>query len=192
MKFEHNNIDDLIDNFDYPKPLNSNPTIYGLLGVFGEETNRLDLDIEHLYDQRFLDTATGNELRKLAEEVGLKRRDEETDEHLRRRIYAEYAVHRSDTTYDQFASAIQNITGASDTQVDITTPPNTSNNKVVDVTLPLNVIDGSPLAGSEIREYLSKALSVDARAEVFIEGTFGFVGDEDNKGFNNGTWSSTE
>ena len=191
VTFEHDNIDNLIGNLDYPKPLNSNPTIYGLLGVFGEETNRLDLDIEHLYDQRFLETATGNELRKLAEEVGLKRRDGESDEHLRKRIIAEYVALRSDTTYDQFATAVMNITGAGSSQFSIATPPNTVNNKVVEVLLQQTVAENSVLTQDEIADYLNRAVSADARVELTLKGTFGFEGDADNDGFNEGTWSSS-
>lgn len=189
--FTHANVDDLINNFDYPKPLNRNPNIYGLLGVIGEETNRLDLDIEHLYDQRFLETATGSELEKLAEEVGITRRDGETDEHLRKRVYAEYAALRSDTSYEQFATAVMDITDASKNDFIITTPPNTKNNKVIELTLQQTVAEESVLTENEFVDFLNRALSVDARVDITLEGTFGFAGDADNEGFGEGTWSSS-
>lgn len=191
VNFTHENVDDLINNFDYPKPLQRNPNVYGLLGVIGEETNRLDLDNEQLYDQRFLKTATGSELEKLAEEVGITRRDGETDEHLRKRIYAEYVALRSDTTYDQFATAVMDITDANENEFTIATPPNTDYKKVVEVELQQNVLEESILTQDEIVSFLNRALSVDARAIILVEGTFGFSGDPDNEGFGEGTWTSS-
>ena len=187
--FQHENTSDAIEAFDYPKPLDADPDIYKLMDVLASENKRLDLDIEHLYDQRFIDSASGSELEKIGFEVGVKRRNDETDEHLRRRIIAAYASQTSDTTYESVAAAIVNIIGADPTDVSLTTPPE-SGDKNIEVAVSLSAIEDSPLSDEEILDIIEATISADASVSLLLKGTFGFTGDEQNEGFNEGTWSS--
>ena len=187
---QHENTNDTIGHFDYPKPLESDPDIYKLLDVLASETGRIDLDAEHLYDQRFIDSASGNELEKIGFEVGVKRRANETDEHLRRRIYTAYAAQSSNTTYEAVAQAALTIIGAEPTQLSIETPPE-SGDKNINITASLTVIEDCPLTEGEIVSNLEDSISVDASVTLLVTGTFGFAGNTNNEGFNEGTWSST-
>lgn len=186
----HENTNDTIAHFDYPKPLDSDPDVYRLLDVLASETDRIDLDAEHLYDQRFIDSASGSELEKIGFEVGVKRRDGETDEHLRRRIYGAYAAQSSNTTYEAVAQAALTTIGATAAQISLETPPE-SGDKHINVTASLTAVEDCPLTEVEIVDNLERAISADASVDLLVEGTFGFDGDADNEGFNVGTWSST-
>lgn len=188
MKFNHSNTDDVIDALDFPRPYNSDPHLYDLLSVLTSEHRRIDLDAEQLYDQRFIETATSRELEKIAFEVGVQRRDGETDEHLRKRVYGAYIAQSSDATYDTFAEAIIQLLDASDGQFTIETPPTTAA-KTVEITIDAAVIDASPLTNTEIESILEDIISVDGTVNLIVGGTFGFDGDPDNEGFNEGTWS---
>lgn len=190
IDFTHENSNDTVDNFDYPKPLNQDPDIYKLMDVLSSENDRLDLDIEHLYDQRFIESASGEELEKIAFEVGVKRRNGESDRKLRRRVYAAYAAQASDTTYETVAAAILQTIPATPSQVDLVTPPQ-SGAKNIDVTIDLAAVEDSPFTETEIVDQLERIISADASVNILIEGTFGFAGNTSNEGFNVGTWSSS-
>lgn len=192
MTFVHDNVDDLIGNFEYPRPTTRDPNLYALLGVTATENERLDLDIESLYDQRFLDSATGRELEKIGAEVGEDRQSGETDAHYRARIKAAYGALASDATFDDLAATARNTLDAGPSEISILSANETSEDKVVQLSVDGALFDNSPLTASELAEYLSDAVSADARVEIVVGGTFAFDGDNTSlKGFDDGTWSST-
>lgn len=185
----NNNIDDLVSNFEYPIDPHESDDLYKLLKVIASENQRIDIELDELYDNRFLGTATGVELEKIGDLVGVTRKTDEGDDKLRKRIRGAFAAHASDTTYDSFASAAISILDASPDTVEFVTPPDT-NPKVVELQLDSSVFDQSPLTEDELIVLLNGALSIDARAKIKQTGTFAFDGDDASlEGFNEGTWS---
>lgn len=94
------NEQDIVNNWDHPINLTDDKNLQKLLQVVALENNRIDLDIEEIYDSKFLKTATGKELEKLGDLVGVNRKTTEGDIKLRKRIQAEFAAQASDTTYE--------------------------------------------------------------------------------------------
>ena len=183
--------DDIIDNWDGPVSLEPGDNLYKLLQVVGSENRRLDLELESLYDNRFVDTATGRELEKLGKYVGVTRKTDEKDDKLRIRINAAFASQASDTTRDSFATVALLVLDADAESVSFSSPPETEP-KTVELTADGSIIDASPLTIDEIQVLLNGALSVDAQAVIITDGTFAFEGDDASlEGFNEGTWSST-
>jgi len=183
--------DDIIDNWDGPVSLEPGDNLYKLLQVVGSENRRLDLELESLYDNRFVDTATGRELEKLGRYVGVTRKTDEKDDKLRIRINAAFASQASDTTRDSFATVALLILDADAESVSFSSPPETEP-KTVELTADSSIIDASPLTIDEIQVLLNGALSVDAQTVIISGGTFAFAGDDASlEGFNEGTWSST-
>jgi len=182
---------DIIDNWDGPVSLEPGDNLYKLLQVVGSENRRLDLELESLYDNRFVDTATGRELEKLGKYVGVTRKTDEKDDKLRIRINAAFASQASDTTRDSFATVALLVLDADAESVSFSSPPETEP-KTVELTVDGSIIDASPLTIDEIQVLLNGALSVDAQAVIISGGSFAFAGDDASlEGFNEGTWSST-
>jgi hypothetical protein len=188
----HNNEEDIIDNWDYPIPLEKSDNLYQLLEVVASENRRLDLEIESLYDDRFVDSATGRELEKLGRYVGVVRKTGEPDDKLRFRIKGAFISQASDTTYDSFASAAIFILDTSAPAIEIVKPPQSVGPKVVELEVDGSIIEDHPLSVEELTILLNGALSVDARVKIVVGGTFAFEGDDTSlEGFNEGTWSSS-
>lgn len=187
---ENNNVDDIVENWDHPIDPHESTNLYKLLEVVASENKRIDIELDELYDNRFLGTATGTELEKIGDLVGVIRKTDEGDSKLRKRIRGAFAAHASDTTYESFTAAAISILDASPDTVSFLTPPETQP-KVVEIQLDGAVLDESPLTESELTVLLNGALSIDARLQITNTGTFAFTGDDTSlEGFNEGTWSA--
>lgn len=190
MAIASNNEEDIIENWDHPVELDEDKNLYDLLLVPAEENKRLDLDLEEVYDDRFLDSASGEELKKIAKLVNAEKKTGEGEEKFRKRVRGEFAVQASDTTYDSFVSVLLSILEADASSVDITTPPDT-HDKVVEVKVDGGIISDNPLSNSEINDLLDRTVSAGARVDLFETGSFAFAGDDTTlAGWDEGTWSS--
>jgi len=188
-EISNNNVEDIVEEWDHPIDPSGAENLHKLLSVVASENARLDVELEEIYDNRFLDTATGANLQKIGDFVGIDRKANEDDPKLRKRIRGAFAAQASDTTYNSFTSATLSILEASPNQIEFITPPET-NPKVVEIQLDGSVLDASPLTENELIILLNGALSADARAQIKNIGTFAFAGDDSSlEGFNEGTWS---
>jgi hypothetical protein len=187
----NDNVEDIVEKWDHPIQPTEADNLYKLLEVVASENRRLDIELDELYDNRFLGSATGVELEKIGDLVGINRKTGESDAKLRKRIRAGFAAHASDTTYESFTSAALSILDAGAGSVTFITPPDSSHSKVVELEVDGAVLDESPLTESELIILLNGALSVDARAKIVETGTFAFDGsDASLEGFDEGTWSA--
>lgn len=188
-EIEHDNIEDVIQNWDHPINIGESDNLHKLMEVVATENRRLDIELDELYDNRFLGTATGAQLEKIGDLVGVIRKQGENDPKLRKRIRGAFAAKASDTTYDAFTSAALSIMEADPKSVEFITPPDTEP-KTVEVQIDGSVMEGIPLTQDELTVLLNGALSVDAQAKITETGTFAFEGDDVSlEGFNEGTWS---
>lgn len=189
VTLKHDNFNDVVREFVYPIPLTGDQNLLTLLDVVSSENDRIDDVLQDLYDQRFLTDATGQELEKIAFEVGVRRESGETDEELRRRVFSEYAAQSSDASYDSFATAALNILDTNRDNVDIETPPR-STEKTVTLFVESSVLDDSPLTNDQITSFLEGSNSAGAAVTLSVMGDFAFDGDDTSlKGWNDGTWS---
>jgi len=188
-EIQHNNRDDIVENWDHEIDLHESMNLQKLLEVVTVENQRLDIELNELYENRFLGTATGAELEKIGDLVGVNRKTDEPDKKLRKRIRGAFAAQASDTTYESFTSAALSILEAGPDAVEFITPPDT-NAKIVEVQVDSAILDENPLTEDELIILLNGALSVDARAQITVTGTFAFAGGDGSlEGFNEGTWS---
>jgi uncharacterized phage protein gp47/JayE len=189
MEIQHDNVEDIVDNWDHSIDLREEDDLYKLLQVVARENQRIDLDIEYIYDNKFVNTATGKELEKIGELVGVRRKTAEPDTKLRKRIKGEFAVQASDTTFKQFASIALTLLETEPEGIEIHTPPETAA-KVVEIQIDGSVIDDNALTKSELIDMLNRVVSIDARVNIIETGTFAFSGgDESLLGWDEGTWS---
>lgn len=190
VTINNNNQADIIENWDHTIQPHHDDSMYKLLEVISSENNRLDIELDELYDNRFLSTATGNELEKIGDLVGVIRKNNESDVKLRKRIRGAFAAFASDTTYNSFTAAAISILDGSADSVAFITPPD-SDPKTVTIEVDGAVVDANPLTVSEIVVLLNGALSVDAQLNINQVGTFAFdSNDESLEGWNDGTWSA--
>jgi uncharacterized phage protein gp47/JayE len=188
-EIQHKNEEDIIEHWDHPIQPHESDNLYKLLEVLTSENKRIDIELDELYDNRFLDTATGTELEKMGDLVGVKRKNNESDPKLRKRIRGAFAAHASDTTYESFTSAAMSILEATPNTIDFITPPETPP-KVIEAQLDSQVLEENPLTEDELIILLNGALSVDARLRIKHVGTFAFEGDNTSlEGWDAGTWS---
>lgn len=189
MEINNENAEDIVREWDHPIQPTKGDNLHKLLEVVATENERLDIELDSLYDNRFLGSATGIELEKIGDLVGINRKTDEEDEKLRKRIRGAFAAKASDTTYDAFTAATLSILEADAQDVTFITPPDT-NPKIVEVQADGAILDQSPLTKDELVILLNAALSADARAQITNTGTFAFSGgDASLEGFNEGTWS---
>lgn len=181
--------EEIIENWDHQIPVTEEDDLYKLLKVVESENRRIDVDLQDLYDNRFVESATGKELEKLGDMVGVVRKTNEVDSKLRKRVKAAYAAKGSDTTYSYFTQFVLDLLETNSDGVSFDTPPQTQP-KVVEVNIDGGILNSSVLTKQELVLLFNAALSVDARAEVTSTGTFAFEGDDTSlEGWNEGTWS---
>lgn len=186
---ENDNTEEIVKDWDHPIQPHETDNLYKLLEVISSENDRLDLELNELYENRFLDTATGLELEKVGDLVGVNRKTGESDGKLRKRIRGAFAAQASDTTYESFANTAISILEADLSEIEFVTPPDTPP-KVVEIQLDGSVFNGIPLTKNELVILLNGAVSIDARVRIKETGTFAFDGNDSSlKGFNEGTWS---
>jgi hypothetical protein len=186
---DQQNREEIIENWDHPLEPHESTNLYKLLQVLVSENERLDMELDELYDNRFIDTASGVSLEKIGDLVGVNRKTDEGDRKLRKRIKGAFAAQASDTTYDSFANAALSILDSTPDAVGFATPPETPK-KTVELRMDGGDFEDNPLTEDELIVLLNGALSIDGQVIVKTTGTFAFAGDDASlEGFNEGTWS---
>lgn len=152
-----------------------------LLRTLVSQYHRLDTEIDAIYDERFIDSATARELELLGANVGVEPRTGESDESLRARVRAGYRIATSDGTFEAIARAALALLDADADDVRLEGPPATSGGVgrvvVSDVRL-----DESPLSQDEVAATLTDAAPLGHRIEVLTDDTFRF-GESGDQGF---------
>lgn len=161
-----------------------------LLRTLVSQLHRLDSEIDQIYDERFIDSATGRELELLGANVGVEPRTNESDESLRARVRAGYRIAISDGTFEAVGRAALALLDAAPDDVRLRGPP-TTDGGVGQAIVPGALIDASPLTRAEIADELSRAVPLGHRMEVVREEGFQFDSDgqASGEGFGQGAWT---
>jgi len=142
----------LIDNWPltYVQP-DDGEAIYDVLYVLSLYIQQNDAQLEEIQEQRFLQTATDDDLEKLANEVGITRNTNETDKHLRYRALVRKAGTRSDGTFDSIATVLTVLFGTKADTIEITP---VSSSPTIAINIPVTLLEDIPLTESELEEGL--------------------------------------
>jgi len=163
-----------------------------LLQVLAESNYRLDIDISRVFDEQFVDTATGARLGLIGELVGASRKQGESDDKYRKRIKAIFLQRSSDSTYESVGIITLAILDTNKTNVSFETPP-TTRAGLLRVNTFESVLNDSPFSESEIVTLLEGALPAGHEVEIALQGTFELASDTydpgDSKSLDNGTLS---
>lgn len=155
-----------------------------LLRTLVSQLHRVDTEIDAIYDERFIDSATTQELELLGANVGVQRRAGESDPAFRARVRAGYRIAISDTTFDAVAKAARALLEAGPSDIQLEGPPQTDGG-VGRIRVPSTAVDESPLSLDEIEAELTRAVPLGHRVEVITDETL-LLGSSGDQGLGNG------
>jgi len=173
------------DNWPYQRVVPTDDgAVIDILRAIETQLDRLDVEIDDVKQQRRIDTATDRELTKLAGEVGVVRKTDESDERLRFRTHIAKAVTQSNGNIYEVAQLLGVIFDESE-RIVFSTPPDTP---TVQLTIPSDMIDAVPLTSSELQRELTEIVPAGDGIIVQTTDTFAFAGTTSGEGFNQGKW----
>ena len=173
------------DNWPYEKVRPRNGAAYDILQTIETEYDRIDVEADELLEQRFIESATGRELEKLAREVGVIRQTGESDERFRFRTLIAKAVTRSSRDITEFAQLLELLFGDLVSTVSLS---GADDKPVVIMTVSDIIIDTIPVTKEVLEDLLSQVLPSSDSLEIVLDDTFAFAGETNAGGFNEGVW----
>lgn len=188
---DNNNLADAADEWAIPSiEMEPETDQYRLLAGLIAILDDLDTHITELYDQRFIDTASGAQLEMLADAVGLSREIGEDDDTLRQRTKVRYLTRSSTGTFDDVAKVAEAVFASSNFSIDTAEDMGGGNIRIVVST---DVLDNTIYSQPEAADAISDALPPTHDASIGSEDTFVFSSDGNvtGAGFGEGIWAST-
>jgi hypothetical protein len=142
-----------------------------ILKTFIDALDRLDADMDDIYDNRFIESATNEQLELLAANVGVERKSGESETSFRSRTRAGYLIAISEGTYEDVAKATLALLNTGSSGITFENPPNT-NGGVGRIELQQTIIDDSALTQQEIADELTEAVPLGHRIEIISTDTW--------------------
>ncbi len=153
---------------------NTHTLIEALLSAY----NSVDDEIESLYKQTHINSATGAELDQFGELVNVERKSNESDAKYRARIKATFRSSTMGSTFDQFTEFVSVVLNTDIDNIRFLTPykrfPAT-----VDVSANTEIYDALNLTTQDVIELLERGVPAGHKVRVFEEGTFRLKSDGD-------------
>jgi hypothetical protein len=184
---------DLVDAWPYSfQRIPDGDPLYEYLGVYATELSRIDAFIDTLYEQRFIETAQGDELEKLAAGLNVSRNTNETDEAFRYRVRLRQAQATSDGTAEDIAYLFRTAFGDAADRVEVAPDQDAP---VLRCVVPQSVVNAVPLTESELERIFARAMPCGTDISITTNKVFAFASDEANApvyagGFGEGEWTS--
>jgi len=180
-----NNITDVRDNWPLVLgDLHQDP-FDSWLRTLTSELYRLDVAIDQLYDQRFLTTATGRELDKIAEPLGATREMGESDNELRYRTQLVRVARTSEGTLDDVVRLLEVAFGEDASQCSIEP---VSDEPAIIVRVPEAFFDEYPINETTFEEIVEMTTPALDGVGVTTSSLFTFAGSKSGAGWDEGEW----
>lgn len=151
---------------------------YALMRALLTEADRIDSDLEDIYDQHHVNSATGDDLEKIGDLVNVRRQTGESDNRYRARIKGKFRAATTDTTFDQFVEFTASVLSTEISNVEFLTSYG-ARPATVDVAADTSVYDGVDLLPSELADILDDSVPAGHRVRVLERGTFRLKADGD-------------
>jgi uncharacterized phage protein gp47/JayE len=148
------------------------------------ELQQVNTTIDAIYNERYIETATGDRLDRLGAPVGVERKTGETDAKFRDRVRAGYLIAISDGSFEAIAKVAVALLDADPGQVTLEGPPATDGG-AARIEVADELVNNSPLTLSEISDELTRAAVLGHRVEVLTTDTFR-LGESGAQGLSNG------
>lgn len=162
---------------DTVRPTN-NHALTDILRAWSYLLDQISQTIRWVYDQRRLQTATNEQLTKLANEVGIVRHSNESDKRLRFRALIAKAGSRSDGTLDDIETVLQIIFGSDVTKLSVKPK---ANSPVTLIKIPSPVLDSIPLDAAALETALDNLLPLGDPIEILSTDRL-ILGESGNQG----------
>lgn len=162
---------DVIANWPYDfQPFSVTDPHGQYLKAYTTEILEIKNQLELLYDSRFLESATGQELEKLAEEVSVNRVGGEADDKLRYKARLDKAVSASNGDGEEIETILgiafdgRSLSGVVVTHV--------SGDPITRFEVPSEYMDDVPITTTELEDYLERAFPCGHGVEVVLDDTW--------------------
>ena len=185
---------DLVESWPYTfQQIETDSPLYEYLSIYATELARLDAFIDELYEQRFIETATGVELTQLGAPLGVKRRADETDEQFRYRLKLRKAVASSNGTAEDIRGIITQAFD-DDATSEITVGV-VEDAPVLLFIIPPDLLADVPITSSQLSATLNSAMPCGSGVQIVSgDDIFTFYEDDTDAasyeaGFGEGVWT---
>lgn len=159
----------------------NDPEVRRMLSLFTRQMDRLAVDINEIFAERFIDSATGAQLDFLGHNVGVKRPTGEGDDKFRKRVQAGYIVASSTGTFGDIAQAAAALLDTDPANISIKRAKDTADPATAVVLVTKEVLNNSPFTNSEIGDLLGRAAVGGHRVVILQSGAFTW--DDSNLGW---------
>lgn len=161
--------------------------------VYLEQLQSLSTRSQELYDERFIETATGQQLRRFGARVGVTRNDGESDEDFRFRVLLNHAVAASDGTAEDIETILRLAFG--EAALESITVSQSPSLPVTRFVIDQSLLDTIPVDEEGLTALLDRAFPCGTSVQILTEKVFTFSSDGDTPpayaaGFGQGVWSS--
>lgn len=168
---ENRNITEAEQQWQYPLLFSKGSNNRKLFEVFSKLFDEADQDIENIYNQQHINSATGNDLDKFGKLVNVARKSNENDDKYRARIKATFRASTIGTTFDEFTEFCAEVLTTNIQNLNFNTPY---------VSEPATVVVGAEesiyadlgFTNSEITNLLQKGSPAGHKVDVVVGGTF--------------------
>jgi len=180
----HTTTPQVVENWPYDfQYIDTDSDHFDYLGVFATEMQHVDVFIDELYEQRFIETATTDELRKLGAEVGVTKRVNETEKEFRFRVQLGKAIAASDGTANDIETIIDiAFSNVNKSNIDV---EHAQGLPVIRFAIPQPYLDDIPLTQQELTDRLEDAFPCGFGVEVVTSDTW-LLGESGTQGLGEG------
>jgi len=161
---------------------------YRLMKSLLTEADRVDEDLEDIYNQHHVNTATGDDLDKIGDLVNIDRNTGESDGRYRARIKGKFRAATIGTTFDEFAEFTASVLNTNIDNIDFLTSY-AARPAVVSVSAQGSVYNSINLTPSEIKDVLDDGVPAGHEVRVLEGGTFRLKADGDTDDLDKGLTS---
>jgi uncharacterized phage protein gp47/JayE len=184
------NIATLEREWDSALSFHPDSNTYTLLSALLSETDRVDADLEEIYNQQHIYSATGEDLEQWGDLARVERKTGEPDDKYRTRILAAFRASTTGTTFDQFVEFTSTVLATDHDNLDFETSYDPEP-AVVQVTANSSIYDAVSLTATEIEDILGSGVPAGHAVNVIERGTFLLKQDGDTDTAENGLTSDS-
>lgn len=144
---------------------------YRLMKSLLTEADRVDEELEDIYNQHHVNTATGDDLNKIGDLVNINRKTGESDSRYRARIKGKFRAATIGTSFDEFAEFTASVLNTNIDNIDFLTNY-AARPAAVSVSAQASVYNAINLTPSEIKDVLDDGVPAGHEVRVLEGGTF--------------------
>lgn len=175
---DNRNIAEADSEWDSGIKFSPDSNTYKLVRALLSEADRIDGDLEDIYNQHHINTATGDDLEKIGDLVNVRRNTGEGDDSYRARIKGKFGTATVDSTFDEFAEFVSAVLNTDIDNIDYLTNYQI-HPAAVTVSTQASVYSNISLSSQQIVNILGDGVPAGHEVRVLEEGTFQLKEDGD-------------